>query len=814
MKKHVLLLSILTLVGVTSLVSCDNTRINTEIKEDVNDILISFIVDGQTYKVIKIKENEKCEFEDEPTKTGYKFIGWFTESDGKGVAFKSGDTFSESKTFYAYFEEDIVIPEPPAIQNALIDFNSSAREVNTPLDSKIRDYVTYDGLDNFEITSSGVYGSSAEAIRLGTGKLLGNIKINFKEQYFNHLVFSLSQYNKDAGSSLKVVINDKITTTITGIGTEFKDFVVYSDINISSIEISNVTVGKRVNLDKISLLTEEVKVKDLQRVIGTNEVYINEAKDVSSLYKIIPSDATIKDVNITSTDNDVNINGTLVTCLSLGEHTIKVTSVANSSASCEIILTCINKPEEIVEDKIENPRFTNIDYYHTGGMSVTPSTGNVNILVVPVDFSDKTDFTWSNLNLTKLNGALNGDNAENSNSYWESLKSYYYKSSYGKLNLTSTICDVFTPSFTAANFIDGEAGKTSSNSVTTGDLISEFKNNGKLNGSSINWANYDSDKDGYVDGIWFIYDNNEISYTYTESDGSPIYDFWAYTSWYNDNEYSSTNTYICPFANMSASFLFDGYNSNGYDAHTLIHETGHLMGLDDYYSYDANNSGTGGPLMMDNNVGDHDPFSKFALNWNTPYIANAKNKSFKLRSFADTGDCLIIPANKVNSAFSEYLVIDYYTPTGINALDAKNLYSSVYNFKNSGIRVYHVDSRLIQMTYNNGSWTYGAFVSDDATTLPRSNTSYTWPAMSNSSTRSYDSNSCLIELVSSQGVQYKNQSYSKHASSSDFFNVGDEINSTTISKFLKSGKRNNGNTFDYEIIIDSIDETGATITVR
>ena len=40
--------------------------------------------------------------------------------------------------------------------------------------------------------------------------------------------------------------------------------------------------------------------------------------------------------------------------------------------------------------------------------------------------------------------------------------------------------------------------------------------------------------------------------------------------------------YVYCFASMD--FMFEGYGKTGLDAHTYIHETGHAMGLNDYYS--------------------------------------------------------------------------------------------------------------------------------------------------------------------------------------------------------------------------------------
>ena len=67
----------------------------------------------------------------------------------------------------------------------------------------------------------------------------------------------------------------------------------------------------------------------------------------------------------------------------------------------------------------------------------------------------------------------------------------------------------------------------------------------------------------------------------------------------------------------------------------------------------------GGMDMMDFNLGDHSPFSKFALNWVEPKVISGVTGtvSFELNSFQETGDFAILtPKNYTSSAFDEYFV--------------------------------------------------------------------------------------------------------------------------------------------------------------
>ena len=156
---------------------------------------------------------------------------------------------------------------------------------------------------------------------------------------------------------------------------------------------------------------------------------------------------------------------------------------------------------------------------------------------------------------------------------------------------------------------------------------------------------------------------------------------------------------------MSIQFFSDKLQEKTvkYNCETVIHETGHLLGLDDYYDYTENKGpegGIGGGDMMDYNVGDHNAFSKVLLGWINPYVLTGSNVSITLNSFEKSGDCIIVPKNWNGSFYSEYFIIDYYTPTGVNAfVKGKSGLFGTY-----GIRIYHINAELL--SYNDASIIY------------------------------------------------------------------------------------------------------------
>ena len=67
-----------------------------------------------------------------------------------------------------------------------------------------------------------------------------------------------------------------------------------------------------------------------------------------------------------------------------------------------------------------------------------PSTGEVKVLVIPVLFKNET--VPANL-VENINKAFFGTSNDTG---WESLSSYYYKSSYGTLNITGTVLEPYS----------------------------------------------------------------------------------------------------------------------------------------------------------------------------------------------------------------------------------------------------------------------------------------------------------------------------------------------------------------------------------
>ena len=126
------------------------------------------------------------------------------------------------------------------------------------------------------------------------------------------------------------------------------------------------------------------------------------------------------------------------------------------------------------------------------------------------------------------------------------------------------------------------------------------------------------------------------------------------------------------------------------DAHTYIHETGHLFGLDDYYDYNEDvgcNRGLYGAAMMDYNLGDMDPYSKLLLNWINPIVVTGEGiSSIDLKSFENDNQVILIADHDITSIYDNYYLIEYYTNTGLNSNDTP--------IRGEGIRILKVNSEV------------------------------------------------------------------------------------------------------------------------
>ena len=427
----------------------------------------------------------------------------------------------------------------------------------------------------------------------------------------------------------------------------------------------------------------------------------------------------------------------------------------------------------------------------TVSKGVLPSLGSPKVLVVPVNLGGET----TNNMISNINTAFNGTSEETG---YESVKSFYQKSSNDRLNLSFDVVDEwFTPSKNASYYANYDSSSDKYLESGAGLILREFLD---AYDSSIDFTDYDYNGDGYIDSVWMIY-NVEPSYTST----SDFY--WAYvTNTINESKsYDDTKPRYYGFASYYFMFeknlevkykkkleLYD-MSDITYDAHTYIHETGHLLGLSDYYDTNATKGATGGIYtagMMDANRGDLNSIDKLLLGWIDPYVIYANSeKSVTINSFSSSNDVILVSKVKPNSIYAEYFLIDLYNSEGLaasdvaicepNAVTKAKARNKEYN--NYGIRILHIDASL-SYTYDGKKYDYPVrFLYDNSTTNKLFVDTVFNPNNTNISThKNSELNKTVLNyysLLSTAGTYNVSQTYRMTSSSYAYFDI--KINEIT-----------------------------------
>lgn len=335
---------------------------------------------------------------------------------------------------------------------------------------------------------------------------------------------------------------------------------------------------------------------------------------------------------------------------------------------------------------------------------VANSLGEDKMLVLPVRFKDSDNSISLEDKTIYIQNAFFGDSSVTKH---ESVASFYNKSSYGQLRITGEVAPWYELDINASEWKKkGNEQTTASRNITVAALKALRED------PNFDLSIYDSDNDGYLDMVYTIYD-----YPYSDVSKNDISEelFWAYTDFIKESENGVMPTEKYANAYAWSSLYFSNFNENKkVDASTYIHETGHLLGLVDYYNINQKEQGyyyqpTGFFDVMDSNQGDHTVFSKYLLNWVSPkLLEKGKNVTIKLKDFSKTGEFILLPLNENydNNPFNEYLLLEYFCPRDLNKGNGLsyqdvdiNGNKVIFTFPNyHGLKVYHVDARLAYFT--------------------------------------------------------------------------------------------------------------------
>ena len=332
-------------------------------------------------------------------------------------------------------------------------------------------------------------------------------------------------------------------------------------------------------------------------------------------------------------------------------------------------------------------------------VSISNDLNNLNgvneqtLLVAPVYFTDSSVASSDSLKADKkilLENAFFGDESYTN---YQSVASYYNRSSYGHLRIKGEVLDWISISQSSIEaYAEGKNSPENYSDKIAKQIVDNL--------SQEVFDKYSNNKEGVLDALYIIYDypyqndkkNNEDSL------------FWAYT-------YHCTSTSkVSNYSWSSIDFIGENALKNHkVDATTFIHETGHLFGLVDYYNKGSLSyyQPMGFMDVMDYNLGDHSPLSKYLLNWTSPYILDMGDKNsgtITIKDFSSTGDFILVPRSDFNGTpYDRYLLISFFSPKGLNDLNDFPSYEyldadgnkRVFTYPNKyGVLVYEVNAQL------------------------------------------------------------------------------------------------------------------------
>ncbi|MDL2292167.1 hypothetical protein LJC17_01040 [Acholeplasma sp. OttesenSCG-928-E16] len=547
----------------------------------------------------------------------------------------------------------------------------------------------------------------------------------------------VSQYDSYAKvkETLDTLIPDSLINEIT-LPNDFDPYVVtYSSTN-ANLVIVDLVDGTKITpiqgaMDITATLTVSVDLNGVKEnytfqitipgagsLLDAAESELNGILNITSLRDSFALPTTLQNGSVTLDYLSLNEESLKVETISgdlylvaypsdnLVSVNLKVTLTDTDANETKVITFTITIPKKLSDlGYTPNPNHSSAELYQETNMklddfvglptnSTTNSTATIsqNLLVIPVEF---TDYKFETNYDTTIKQGFFGTESQTG---WESVKTYYEKSSYGNIIFNGHVTTKFQINQTSVSY--NKTHGQDMPQVIIKAALDYFKN-------SLDLTQFDKNNDEVIDGIYLIYS--------APYDGE---NYWAWQHMYYEND-----TWNGVYAGYYVWASYDFFNdpileyqreaNNVYvdiNAQTLIHETGHMFGLMDYYdSGDSLSGGLGGYDMMDGNAGDHNSFSKLMMGWYVPQIIT-ESTTVTIRPFVEVGEALLIPAGTWNNNYySEYLMVEFYKPTSINKIFA----DGEYQFGQIGVKIFHVDAEYYGDTKSDGYWYFHTYDNQD-----------------------------------------------------------------------------------------------------
>jgi len=295
-----------------------------------------------------------------------------------------------------------------------------------------------------------------------------------------------------------------------------------------------------------------------------------------------------------------------------------------------------------------------------------PTTGTVRVLALLVSFSDYPGTTDPATFGSRLFGS------GTSGPPYDSLRGFYERSSYGQLAITGNVLGWYQAPYARSTVAETDSGRQ--------NVIKEALSHYEAQGHD--FSQYDNDGDGTIDYFCVFWSGPH---------GEWAEFWWGYYTWFFDSAYRLDGKRL---TNYSWQWELYSYPSGSFNPSTIIHETGHALGIPDYYDYDDDIGPRGGVGNLDimDGSGDHNCFTKFMLDWITPTVVSSGSQTVALRASGLYPDAaLFMPGAVPGRIFDEYFMVQNRSRSGNDT----NLFTG-----SDGLLVWHIDARLD--TWNSG----------------------------------------------------------------------------------------------------------------
>ena len=343
-----------------------------------------------------------------------------------------------------------------------------------------------------------------------------------------------------------------------------------------------------------------------------------------------------------------------------------------------------------------------------------PTSGNVKVLALLISFNDYPGVTTPEYFASRLFGDGVGGPP------FDSLRNFYRRSSYNQLNIDGNVLGWYQAPYARSTVIETDQGRQA--------VIKEALNHYEQ--QEHDFSQYDNDGDGAIDYFCVFW---------TGPRGEWASFWWGYYTLFSDSTFRLDGKRLTTY---SWQWELSNYPSGTFGPSTIIHETGHGLGVPDYYDYDDSIGPRGGVGSLDimDGTGDHNCFSKFILDWITPTVVSTASQTVVLRASGLYPDALLfMPGAVPGQIFNEFFMVQNRYRSGNDT----NLFTG-----SDGLILWHVDSRL-------DTWNYD-FLYDNSYTAHK-----------------------LLRLMEADGLE-EIETYNASADAGDYYNAGMTFGQFTV----------------------------------